>query len=179
MSSEFKKKKLVVPAVTLLVAVAMMMGVGYAALTSTFEKTSSSTEASEFSVSVDGSGDTYIFQGVKIPYSVNVKDSTTTYSLDSEYVLCENKTVTITDGSGKYSSYTITVTVSSANLGSLGTLTGSIIQGNDAVTSITSTTGLSLKVIFKPTGTTISESDIAKLSASDIDIKISVTGVPS
>lgn len=40
----YKRKRLTIPIVTLIVGIVMMSGVGYAALTSTFEVTENSTQ---------------------------------------------------------------------------------------------------------------------------------------
>ena len=49
-----KKKRLIIPVATLMVAIVMMAGVGYAAISSTFTVNNNSTVGGEFEVSVDG-----------------------------------------------------------------------------------------------------------------------------
>ena len=73
-----KKKRLIIPVATLMVAIVMMAGVGYAAtnISSTFTVTKNSTAGGELEVSVDGINTVTdkILNGAKIPYGVHSKD---------------------------------------------------------------------------------------------------------
>ena len=181
MKSDSNIKKMIVPAVTMLVAVTMMLGVGYAALSSTFETTKNVVSGGDFKVVVDNSTGSYIFNDAKIPYSINTTNGEESYVLDTEttFILCKDKTVTITDNTGQYDKYSISVTVTSDKLRSVGTLEGQIIKNSSAITEITKNenSGLTLKVTFTPTVSTVTGADA--LSASDIVEKIKVTGIAS
>lgn len=49
-----KKKRLIIPVATLMVAIVMMAGVGYAAVSSTFTVDGNTTAGGEFKVTIDG-----------------------------------------------------------------------------------------------------------------------------
>ncbi|WP_400146280.1 hypothetical protein, partial [Candidatus Methanarcanum hacksteinii] len=77
-----KKKRLIIPVATLMVAIVMMAGVGYAAISSTFTVNNNSTVGGEFEVSVDGyiTGGK-ILDGVKIPYAVDTNNGSKSYKV--------------------------------------------------------------------------------------------------
>lgn len=98
-----KKKRLIIPVATLMVAIVMMAGVGYAAISSTFTVTENSTLGGEFEVSVDGyTTGGKILNDVKIPYAVDTNDGIKTYKVptgtNKEFV---TKTVKITNDTGE------------------------------------------------------------------------------
>lgn len=177
MSSEFKKKKLVVPAVTLLVAVAMMMGVGYAALTSTFETTSNNVVGGEFKVTVNDVSGEAMFTDAKIPYSTNTKNGTLSYSVgDGEYIILPSKTISITDNTGLGTNYKLTGKVEDS-LGNPITVLGKNvivkINGSDASSGVNVTNPsditMTVSVTFAGTETLTNPSE---LSISNIVVKI-------
>ncbi len=97
-----KKKRLIIPVATLMVAIVMMAGVGYAALTSTFTVNENSTVGGEFSVTVvDYNNTNKLLNGVKIPYVVETLNGNPTNKVSvGEYVLVENVSVKVTNNTG-------------------------------------------------------------------------------
>ena len=108
-----KKKRLIIPVATLMVAIVMMAGVGYAAITtSTFTVENNNIQGGELKVSVDGAS-TEFFKDVKIPYEVHTTNGNLSYKFDSSYNLVKDKKITIVDNTGLYTKYTINVEVKS------------------------------------------------------------------
>lgn len=116
MNSE-KKKRLIIPAVTLVVAIVMMAGVGYAALQSTFEVNENSAEGGKLEVNIDSESleNGKIFEKAKIPYGVKTVDRTPTYTVYKDtYTLAKDKSIKIIDETNiGYASYEIEATISS------------------------------------------------------------------
>ena len=81
-----KKKRLIIPVATLMVAIVMMAGVGYAAISSTFTVESNSIQGGELKVSVNDVT-TKFFESKKIPYEVHTTNGTPLYKFDSSYDL--------------------------------------------------------------------------------------------
>lgn len=108
-----KKKRLIIPVATLMVAIVMMAGVGYAAITtSTFTVENNNIQGGELKVSVDGAS-TEFFKDVKIPYEVHTTNGNLSYKFDSSYNLVKDKKITIVDNTGLYTKYKIKVEVKS------------------------------------------------------------------
>lgn len=190
MNSE-KKKRLIIPAVTLVVAIVMMAGVGYAALNSTFTVNGNSTVGAGLEVTMDEVqlSNNKIMDGAKIPYAVDsvAGNPTKTYKIDSgTYVLVKNKKISINDDEGLYSSYNISIEMLNVTLpGDKLTLKGIFTNGNydDNSTPISKISAsdknnLKLTIVLESTGyTTTDHADIDKLGIEGITIIISVNGV--
>lgn len=113
-----KKKRLIIPVATLMVAIVMMAGVGYAAVSSTFTVDSNTTAGGEFKVTIDGYTSGKLFTDAKIPYGVETKNGSvvanTVYAGD--YVLVDGRTVKVTDNTGLNKAYTVTAKATSVAL---------------------------------------------------------------
>ena len=101
-----KRKRLTIPIVTLIVGIVMMSGVGYAALTSTFEVTENSTVGAILEVKIEDKDlvDGKILKGVKIPYAVNTTNGVKSYHVEPGHIVLKTAPITATDGvnHGKY-----------------------------------------------------------------------------
>ena len=183
-----KKKKLILPAFMAVLCAVMMVGVGYAALTSSFT-TTANVEAGELEVTVNGTAALELDAG-KIPYGVDTtveKDGTTSkvYHVDKgAYTLAKDKTVAITDNTGAFSKYKVTVKVTSDKLEEIfgaGCLTGVIKDSTNAtVTEVAKgVTGLTLDITLevKNAKTGMTDADLANLSADDVKVVVSVEGL--
>ena len=184
-----KKKRLIIPVATLMVAIVMMAGVGYAAISSTFTVTENSTVGGALEVSVDGinTATDKILNGAKIPYGVNTTDGTTKeYTIaDGTYVLKKDIAVTITDNTGlEYDKYKITTSIGSTKLAGITGITlgcvvtsGAYTEGATSLPEIAkgSTSNLKLTVIL--TASSVANfTDSTAFDASDINISISIKG---
>ena len=184
-----KKKRLIIPVATLVVATVMMAGVGYAAISSTFTVTENSTAGGELKVSVDGinTATDKILNGAKIPYGVNTKDGTTKeYTIaDGTYVLKKDIAVTITDNTClEYNKYKITTSIESTKLGGITGITLGCVVTNGAYTegpaSLTEfakedTSNLKLTVVLTADGVSgLTNPDMLKTD--DITISITIEG---
>lgn len=87
-----KRKRLTIPIVTLIVGIVMMSGVGYAALTSTFEVTENSTVGAKLEVKIEDKDlvDGKILKGVKIPYAVNTTNGVKSYHVEPGHIVTQN-----------------------------------------------------------------------------------------
>lgn len=185
-----KKKKLILPAFMAVLCAVMMVGVGYAALTSSFT-TTANVEAGELEVTVNGTTALELDAG-KIPYGVDTtvaKDGTTSkvYHVDKgTYTLAKDKTVAITDNTGAFSKYKVTVTVTSEKLKTLFGEDGYALKGvvkdstNAEVTEVAKgATGLTLDITLevKNAKTNMTDADLANLSADDVNVIVTVEGV--
>lgn len=182
-----KKKRLIIPVATLMVAIVMMAGVGYATIiSSTFTVTENSTAGGELEVSVDGINTVTdkILNGAKIPYGVHSKDgAVVNYEIPIiiDKVLAEKKVI-VKDRTDYGTNYSINGIIKSAKLQSLGILDKITVTfhevGNDTiVTSATGDKELTMKIVFK-TETAIKidkTEDISNLSADDIEITITAS----
>jgi hypothetical protein len=179
-----KKKKLILPAFMAVLCAVMMVGVGYAALTSSFT-TTANVEAGELEVTVNGTTALELDAG-KIPYGVDTERTGTTdvktYHVDAgTYALAKDKTVAITDNTGAFSKYKVTVEVKSDKLGEIfgaNCLTGVVKDTNgtvsaDGTTEKTLTLDISLVVSADKTGM----KNVDNLSADDVKVIVTVEGV--
>lgn len=187
MNSE-KKKRLIIPAVTLVVAIVMMAGVGYAALQSTFEVNGNSAEGGKLEVNIDSESleNGKIFEKAKIPYGVKTVDGTSTYTVYKDtYTLAKDKSIKIIDETNiGYASYEIEATISSEKAKPLGfTLECKITKtSSDKTTTeignkgtIKSTDTLTMDVLLTVgDDKTIENPNV--LTLDDISIKITLTG---
>ena len=184
-----KKKRLIIPVATLMVAIVMMAGVGYAAISSTFTVTENSTAGGELEVSVDGinTATDKILNGAKIPYGVNTTDGTTKeYTIaDGTYVLKKDIAVTITDNTGlEYDKYKITTSIGSTKLaGITGITLGCVVTncaygGQTSITEIAKedTSNLKLTVVLTADGVS-GLTNPNMLETEDITISITIEGV--
>ncbi len=180
-----KKKKLILPAFMAVLCAVMMVGVGYAALTSSFT-TTANVEAGELEVTVNGTAALELDAG-KIPYGTDtVRTGTTdvkTYHVDAgTYALAKDKTVAITDNTGAFSKYKVTVTVTSEKLEEIfgaNCLTGVVKDStNAAVTEVAKgATGLTLEITLNVSADKTGLTDVTNLSADDVKVIVTVEGV--
>lgn len=182
-----KKKRLIIPVATLMVAIVMMVGVGYAAISSTFTVENNNIQGGELKVSVDGVS-TKFFKDVKIPYEVHTTNGNPSYKFDSSYNLVEDKKITIVDNTGLYTKYKIKAEVKSDqydtnDASSLYSLNCKIVKadGSTVIDSmeISKTDVLKLSVTLDMnTGASVAGSDLTKFNLNDIKIIVTLTGVP-
>ncbi len=182
-----KKKKLILPAFMAVLCAVMMVGVGYAALTSSFTTTANVT-AGELEVTVNGTAALELNAG-KIPYGTDtVRTGTSdekTYHVDAgTYALAKDKTVAITDNTGAFNKYKVTVTVTSEKLeGIFGAecLTGVVKDSSGEVSADGTTTEKALKLDISLTVSAdkkdMKAADVANLSADDVKVVVTVEGV--
>lgn len=101
-----KGKRLTIPIMTLIVGIVMMSGVGYAALTSTFEVTENSTVGAELVVKIENEDlvGGKILKDVKIPYAVNTTNGVKSYHVEPGDMVLKTAPIIATDGMnhGKY-----------------------------------------------------------------------------
>lgn len=179
-----KKKRLIIPVATLMVAIVMMAGVGYAAISSTFTVDKNSTVGGEFSVTVDAYADANkLFQNVTIPYGVHSENGAVVkYEIPIiDKVLAENKVV-VKDKTGDTGSYSIKGIVESTKLQRLGildkiTVTFYEVGTDNIVKNGTGDKELTMKIVFK-TDTAIEidgTKEISDLKADDIKITITAS----
>lgn len=181
-----KKKRLIIPVATLMVAIVMMAGVGYATIiSSTFTVTENSTAGGELEVSVDGINTVTdkILNGAKIPYGVHSKDgAVVNYEIPIiDKVLAEKKVI-VKDRTDYGTNYSINGIIKSAKLQSLGildkiTVTFYEVGTDNIVTDASGDKELTMKIVFK-TETAIGidkTKDISNLSADDIEITITAS----
>lgn len=182
-----KKKRLIIPVATLMVAIVMMAGVGYAAFSSTFTVNNNSTAGGEFEVSVDGyTAGGKILDGVKIPYvvdtEVNASESIKTYKVPvvTDKVLV-TKTVKITNNTGEAINCNIAGSIEN---GSLKNEVKSAISfefydssNNKVESAINVANGtpvtLTMKVVLNVTSDITISDPSTDLKSTDITIKIS------
>lgn len=180
-----KKKRLIIPVATLMVAIVMMAGVGYAAIiSSSYTVDENSIQGGEFKVTIDDCADgSKLFTGVKIPYGVNTTNGTdvknTVYK--GEYVLVENKKVKVTDNTGLNKTYTVNTEVTSPNLeAALGdgkyTLDVTLAESTAGATDSNVKT-YTLKVVLNVNVDV--DVTAANLTVSDITVKITATHTTS
>lgn len=174
-----RKKKLILPAFMAVLCAVMMIGVGYAALTSSFT-TTASVDAGELEVTV-GSEGSAVFDDVKIPYGVNTvrsgnTDTKTYYVAAGTYNFVKDKTVKITDDTESgYAKYKVTVSVVCNELTALGlaptaTLTDS--QGVVASGSTTAEKTLTLNIALDLDENKVVGAGIVDLKTSPASIKL-------
>lgn len=183
-----KKKRLIIPVATLMVAIVMMAGVGYAAISSTFTVENNSIQGGELKVSVNDVT-TKFFENAKIPYEVHTTGGTHSYKFDSSYDLVKDKAISIVDNTGLYSKYKIKAEVTSGTYSDFTSapynLNCEIVNVVDSVeTNVTDSMEFENKGEFKlnitlemKSGVTVTDSDLTKFNLTDIKIKIILTGV--
>ena len=183
-----KKKRLIIPVATLMVAIVMMAGVGYAAITtSTFTVENNNIQGGELKVSVNDVT-TKFFESKKIPYEVHTTNGTPLYKFDSSYDLVKDKVISIVDNTGLYEKYKIKAEVKSDqydtnDASSLYSLNCKIVKadGSTVIDSmeISKTDVLKLSVTLDMnTGASVAGSDLTKFNLNDIKIIVTLTGVP-
>lgn len=176
-----KKKRLIIPVATLMVAIVMMAGVGYAALTSTFVVTENSTMGGEFSVTVEGyNNEDKLFKDAKIPYVVNTTDGNKTYKVftGTNKILVE-KNVTITNNTGEDGNCNISanITNGSLNVDVKNAISFEFYNGSSIVTSPVNVTNgtpvtLTMKVVLNVTSDITITNPETELKSTDITIEI-------
>lgn len=180
-----KKKRLIIPVATLFVAVVMMAGVGYAAISSTFIVENNSIQGGELKVSVNDVTDKF-FKGAKIPYEVHTTDGTPSYKSDSSYELVKDEAISIVDNTGLYSKYKIKAEVTSDTYSGFTSapynLNCKIVKADGTevtdVMEISKTDALKLSITLDmKSGVTVAESDLNKFNLDDIQITVTLTGV--
>lgn len=176
-----KKKRLIIPVATLMVAIVMMAGVGYAALTSTFTVNENSTVGGEFSVTVvDYNNTNKLLNDVKIPYIVETSNGNPTNKVSvDEYVLVENVAVKVTNNTGGAADCSISGHITA---GSLKAEVKDAISfefyntDNTKVTSVNVGDGvpvtLTMKVVLKVTSDIPITNPSTELDSTDITIEI-------
>ena len=178
-----KKKRLIIPVATLMVAIVMMAGVGYAVLQSTFTVEKNTTAGGEFSVTVDSYDDTKkLFNDAKIPYVVETLNGTATNKvIAGDYVLADNVSVKVTDNTGLEKAYTVAATADSttgALTTALGegkyTLVATLEPASETRGPFTGNQTFTLKVVLKVTAD-VDNVDASKLTVKDITVTITAT----
>lgn len=176
-----KKKRLIIPVATLMVAIVMTAGVGYAALQSTFTVQENTTVGGEFSVTVvNYDHANKLLKDVKIPYVVNTMNGVETKKVSANtYVLAENISVKVTNNTGGAADCSIEGKITKGSL--IDAVKNAIsfeFYNSDGtkVTSVNVTDGtpvtLKMKVVLNVTSDIpIANSD--DLNSTDITIEIS------
>lgn len=175
-----KRKRLTIPIVTLIVGIVMMSGVGYAALTSTFEVTENSTMGGEFSVTVEGyNNEDKLFKGAKIPYVVNTTDGNKTYKVSTGTKILVEKNVTITNNTGEDGNCNISANITNGSLNAdvKNAISFEFYNGSSIVTSSVNVTNgtpvtLTMKVVLDVTSDITITNPETELKSTDITIKI-------
>ena len=184
-----KKKRLIIPVATLMVAIVMMAGVGYAAtnISSTFTVNDNTTVGGEFKVTIDDYTSGKLFTSAKIPYGVNTTNGTTATVTNTvyegDYVLVEGKTVKVTDNTGLNKAYTVTAKATSVALkGVLGDGKYELVATLEPAPGETGTyTGgktFTLKVVLN-VKSDVSISNPDNLNVRDITVTITATHTTS
>lgn len=186
-----KKKRLIIPVATLIVAIVMMAGVGYAAISSTFTVDGNTTAGGELEVSVGIDGTTNkILNDAKIPFGVkttNVTDKKYTIA-DGTYVLAKNMAVTITDNTEQnYDKYKITTSIESTKLDAISGITlgcvvtnGTYTEGATSLLEIAKESTTNLKLTVTLTAASVADfTDINYFKADDVIISITIEGAYS
>lgn len=185
-----KKKRLIIPVATLIVAIVMMAGVGYAAISSTFTVDGNTTAGGELEVSVDTYGTTNkILNNAKIPFGVKTTNVDKKYTIaDGTYVLAKDMAVTITDKTEQnYDKYMITTSIKSTKLGDISGITlgcvvtnGTYTEGVTSLHEIAKDSTTNLKLTVTLTAVSVADfTDINHLKADDVIISITIEGVYS
>ena len=177
-----KKKRLIIPVATLMVAIVMMAGVGYAAVSSTFTVDENSTVGGEFSVTVvDYNNTNKLLNGVKIPYVVETLNGNPTNKVkasDDEYVLVENVTVKVTNNTGGAADCSISGSITAGSLKAevKDAISFEFYNGGTKVTLVNVGDGapvtLTMKVVLKVTSDILITNPSTELDSTDITIEI-------
>lgn len=174
-----KKKRLIIPVATLMVAIVMMAGVGYAAVSSTFTVDSNTTAGGEFKVTIDGYTSGKLFTDAKIPYGVNTTNGNVKNTVYADnYVLVDGRTVKVTDNTGLNKAYTVTAKATSVALnGVLGDGKYELVATVGSLSDDTTDPNVktcTLNVVLKVTSS-VDIDDVTKLNVSDITVTITAT----
>lgn len=175
----YRRKRLTIPIVTLIVGIVMMSGVGYAALTSTFEVTENSIAGAKLEVKIEDKDlvDGKILKGVKIPYAVNTINGVKSYHVEPGHIVLKTVPITATDGMnhGKYNiKAEITPPIISGINEDKMVITGVIKQGNRPVNEITKFNDLWLDIMLF-IGGSFEFDDPSILEIKNISIKITLS----
>ena len=177
-----KKKRLIIPVATLMVAIVMMAGVGYATIiSSTFTVTENSTVGGEFSVTVvDYNNTNKLLKDVKIPYVVETLNGNPTNKVSAnDYVLVENVAVKVTNNTGGAADCSISgrITAGSLKAEVKDAISFEFYNTDDTkVTSVNVGNGvpvtLTMKVVLKVTSDIPITNPSTELNSTDIRIEI-------
>lgn len=178
-----KRKRLTIPIVTLIVGIVMMSGVGYAALTSTFEVTENSTVGAKLEVKIEDKDlvGGKILKDVKIPYAVNTTNGVKSYHVEHGYMVLKTVPIIATDGMnhGKYK-MTVEISLPKSVDTNIVQMHGIVEQIEDGKTmpvtgaEIKSLENLSLKILLLYLGGE-KITDPSILNIGDITIKITLS----
>lgn len=176
-----KRKRLTIPIVTLIVGIVMMSGVGYAALTSTFEVTENSTVGAKLEVKIEDKDlvDGKILKGVKIPYSVNTTNGVKSYHVEPGEMVLKTVPITAIDDM-KYGKYNIKVEIDPPEIDGIRDkvlIHGMIKQDGGSVlstTTIKNFDNLSLSIVII-IGNSFEFNDPSILEIKNISIKLTLS----
>ena len=174
-----KRKRLTIPIVTLIVGIVMMSGVGYAALTSTFEVTENSTVGAELVVKIENEDlvGGKILKDVKIPYAVNTTNGVKSYHVEHGHIVLKTVPITAADGMnhGKYNiKAEITPSEIDGTNGDKILIMGVIRQGGTPTSVITGFGDLWLDIVLL-VGGSFEFDDPSILKINNISIKITLS----
>lgn len=174
-----KRKRLTIPIVTLIIGIVMMSGVGYAALTSTFEVTENSTVGAELVVKIEDENlvGGKILKDVKIPYAVNTTNGVKSYHVEPGHMVLKTVKITANDGM-RHGKYNIKAEITPSIIGGTSedkiVITGVIKQGNTPVNEITKFNDLWLDIMLS-IGGSFEFDDPSILKIENISIKITLS----
>lgn len=177
-----KRKRLTIPIVTLIVGIVMMSGVGYAALTSTFEVTENSTVGAELVVKIEDKDlvDGKILKGVKIPYAVNTTNGVKSYHVEPGEMVLKTVPIAATDGMN-HGKYKIKAKITPSEIDGIKdkVLIYGVIKQNGSssvlpITTINDLNNLSLSVVVS-VGSNFEFNDPSILEIKNISIKITLS----
>lgn len=174
-----KRKRLTIPIVTLIVGIVMMSGVGYAALTSTFEVTENSTVGSKLEVKIEDKDlvGGKILKDVKIPYSVNTTNGVKSYHVEPGHIVLKTVPITAIDDM-KHGKYNIKAEISPSEIDGTSedkiVITGFIKQDDKPVNEITKFNDLWLDIVLF-VGGSFEFDDPSILNIGDIIIKLTLS----
>ena len=174
-----KRKRLTIPIVTLIVGIVMMSGVGYAALTSTFEVTENSTVGAMLEVKIEDKDlvDGKILKDVKIPYAVNTTNGVKSYHVEPGEMVLKTVPIIATDGMN-HGKYNIKAEITPSEIGGTNDdkiiITGFIRQDTKPISEITGFDKLWLDIVLL-IGGSFEFNDPSILNIGDIIIKITLS----
>lgn len=176
----YKRKRLTIPIVTLIVGIVMMSGVGYAALTSTFEVTENSTAGAKLEVKIeDGLVGGKILKDVKIPYAVNTTNGVKSYHVEPGEMVLKTVPIKAIDDM-KHGKYNIKVKITPSEIDGIRDkvlIHGIIKQDGGSVfptTTIENLENLSLSV-YIIVGSGFEFNDPSILNIGDITINLTLS----
>lgn len=177
-----KRKRLTIPIVTLIVGIVMMSGVGYAALTSTFEVTENSTVGAELVVKIENEDlvGGKILKDVKIPYAVNTTNGVKSYHVEPGDMVLKTAPIIATDGMN-HGKYNIKAEITPSEIDGIRdkVLIYGIIKQNESssvlpTTIIENLDNLSLSIVIS-IGSGFEFNDPSILEIKNISIKITLS----